>query len=67
MVPFVWAYSAERERVDVAQIPNVMDHLSVVLIAVPLDRLGWDAVQSNAMVTLTAQVENAMLNTINAA
>ena len=50
---------------DVAQIPNVMDHLSVELITVPLDRLGWGAVQSNVMVTLTAQVENAMLNTIN--
>ena len=58
--------AVKRERVDVAQIQNVMDHLSVVLVTVPLDRLGWGAVQSNVMVTLTAQVENAMLNTINA-
>ena len=50
---------------DVAQIQNVMDHLSVELITVPLDRLGWDAVQSNVMFTLTAQVENATLKTIN--
>ena len=51
---------------DVAQILNVMDLLSVELIAVPLDRLGWGAVQINVTFTLTAQVENAMLNTINA-
>ena len=50
----------------VTQIQSVMDHLSVELIAVPLDRLGWGAVQSNVMVTLTAQVENAIFITINA-
>ena len=52
---------------DVAQIQNVTDHLSVELITVPLDHLGWSAVQGHAAMTLTAQqVENAMLNTINA-
>ena len=55
-----------REKEDVAQIQNAMDHLSVVLITVLLEHLGLDAVQGNVMVTLIAQVENAMLNTVNA-
>ena len=66
MVIFVAALSAERERVDVTQIQNVKGHLSVELIIVQLDNLGLDAAQHNAIITLTAQVENVMLNTINA-
>lgn len=39
--------------------------LFVAIKIVPLD-LGWGAVPGNVMFTLIAQVENAMLNTINA-
>ena len=53
-------------RVDVTQTLNAMDHLYVELITVKLDKLGLDAAQHNAIITLTAQVENVMLNTINA-
>ena len=65
-ITFALAESAERERVDVTQIQNVKGHLSVELIIVQLDNLGLDAAQHNAIITLTAQVENVMLNTINA-
>ena len=51
---------------DVARIQNVMGHLSVELITVLLGHLGWDAVQGNVMVTLIAQVENAILSKITA-
>ena len=65
-ITFVLAKSAERERVDVTQIQNVKGHLSVELIIVQLDNLGLGAAQHNAIITPTAQVENVMLNTINA-
>ena len=63
---FVQTEYAEKGRVDVTQIQNVKGHLSVELIIVQLDNLGLDAAQHNAIITLTAQVENVMLNTINA-
>ena len=51
---------------DVTQIQNAMEDLSVEQIIAQLDNLAWDAAQHNAIITLTAQVENVMLNTINA-
>ena len=51
---------------DVTQIQNVKGHLSVELIIVQLDNPAWDAAQHDAIMTLTARVENAMLNKINA-
>ena len=56
----------KRQKKDVAQIHNAMDHLSVVLITVLLGRGGLDAAQGNVMVTRIARVENATLNTVNA-
>ena len=66
MVSFVWALPAMREREDVAQIRIAMDHLYVARITVLLEHPGLGAVQGNVMVTQIAQVENAMLNTVNA-
>ena len=51
---------------DVTQTQNVMDHLYVELITVKLDKLGLDAAQHNAIITLTVQVENAMVKTDDA-
>ena len=51
---------------DVTQIQNVKGHLSVELIIVQLDNLGLDAAQHNAIITLTAQVENVTPKAINA-
>ena len=65
IINFVKAMAAERERGDVTQIQNVKGHLSVELIIVLLDSLGWDAAQNNVMITLTAQVENVRMRAIN--
>ena len=51
---------------DVTQIQNAMEHLSVEQIIAQLDNLAWDAAQHNAIIILIVQVENVMLNTINA-
>ena len=51
---------------DVTQIQNAIEHLSVELIIVLLDNLTWDAVQHNAIITLNAQVENVTWKVINA-
>ena len=40
MVLFVLAVSAQKERVDVAQKQNVMDHFNVELIIVLSENLG---------------------------
>ena len=51
---------------DVNQIQNAMEHLSVELIIVLSNKLESAAAQSSVIITLTVQVENVMLNTINA-
>ena len=63
---FVQTEYAERGRVDVTQIQNVKGHLSVELTTVLLEILVLGAAQDNVIITQTAQVENALLNTISA-
>ena len=65
-ISFVQIESAKRVRVDVAQIQNVKRHLFVELTIVLLENLVLDAAQDIVITTLTAQVENVMLSTINA-
>ena len=52
---------------DVTQIQNAIEHLSVELIIALSNNLESDAAQSSVIITLTVQVENVMLKIINAA